>query len=104
MSKKVTEKWVKNKCVSVLKKIGAYYFYPVASGYMRSGVPDIVACWNGMFIGIECKANKNTPTTLQLKNLAEIATAGGLSLTINENNVDYLEMYITGKQNFNEKR
>ena len=53
-------------------------------------MPDIVACFHGRFIGIECKAGSNKPTALQLKNLADIETAGGVSLVINEDNVDLL--------------
>ena len=33
MSTKVTEKWVKNQVTKQLKELGAYYFFPVASGY-----------------------------------------------------------------------
>ena len=65
--KKVKEKWVKQQVVKMLKDRGAYYFYPVASGYMSSGVPDIVACYKGAFIGIECKAGDNKPSLLQEK-------------------------------------
>ena len=50
---------VKKKVVAILNDHGAYYFYPVTGGYGRSGVPDIVACHGGRFIGIECKANGN---------------------------------------------
>ena len=63
---------VKKKAVQVLKELSAYYFYPVTGGYGRSGVPDIVVCYKGLFIGIECKAGKNKPTPLQEKNLDEI--------------------------------
>ena len=48
------EKKVKNKVVALLKQYGAYYFYPVTGGYGMSGVPDIVACYNGFFIGKMC--------------------------------------------------
>ena len=81
------EKKVKNKVVEVLKQAGAYYFYPVTGGYGGSGVPDIVACYKGRFIGIECKAGSNKPTKLQEKNLNDIRTAGGWTLVINENNI-----------------
>ena len=54
------EKKVKNAVVKRLKEMtGVYYFYPVTSGYGRSGVPDIVGCYKGKFFGIECKAGKN---------------------------------------------
>jgi Holliday junction resolvase len=56
---------------------------PVTGGYGRSGVPDIVACLNGKFVGIECKAGDNQPTALQVKNLKAIRSAGGLSFCVN---------------------
>lgn len=48
---------------------------------------DIVACFMGVFIGIECKAGKNKPTDLQKKNLDAISKAGDISLVINEDNL-----------------
>ena len=86
--KKVTEKWVKRQVVSRLRELGAYYFFPVATGYMSSGVPDIVACYKSKFIGIECKANGNKPTPLQTKNLNEIKLCLGIALVIDETNID----------------
>ena len=78
---------------------------PTTAGYGASGVPDIIACWRGKFVGIECKANGNKPTGLQQKHLRDISISGGISLVIDETNIDMLEFYITGKQkfNFNEK-
>lgn len=78
---------VKKVVVEQLKGLGAYYFYPVTGGYGRSGVPDIVGCLGGKFFGIECKAGKNKPTTLQKKNLKDIYNAGGVALVVNENNM-----------------
>jgi Holliday junction resolvase len=82
------EKKVKNEVTKILKSVNAYYFYPVTGGFGSSGVPDIVACFNGRFIGIECKAGKNEPTALQIKNLKAIEFNGGISLVVNENNID----------------
>jgi len=82
--KKVTEKWVKAQVVKMLKEVGAYYFYPVASGYMTIGVPDIVACVKGRFVGIECKVGSNQATLLQQKNLLDIVNNGGISVLVNE--------------------
>ena len=71
---------VKKKVVAVLKQHKAYYFYPVTGGYGRSGVPDVIACHNGRFIGIECKVN-----------LEQIERAGGVSLVVNEDNISIVE-------------
>lgn len=84
------EKKVKNKVVRLLKNYGAYYFFPASYGMGRSGVPDIVCCLRGCFIGIECKAGKNKPTPLQEKELADIIKAGGVSCVINEDNMTEL--------------
>jgi hypothetical protein len=81
---KTPEGKVKAAVVQQLRALGVYYFSPVTGGFGRSGVPDIVACYNGMFVGIECKAGKNQPTQLQLANLQSIAANGGLALTVNE--------------------
>lgn len=78
---------VKSRVVAELKRLRAYYFYPVTGGYGASGVPDIVGCYNGRFFGIECKAGTNTPTALQNANLERITETGGIALVVNENNV-----------------
>ena len=85
---------VKKKVVRILKEAGAYYFYPVTGGFGRSGVPDVVACYKGRFIGIECKAGKIKPTPLQQKNLDDITKGGGLAYVINEDNVNLVEVVI----------
>lgn len=85
---KTPEAKVKAQVVAQLRELGAYYFYPVTSGYGSSGVPDIVGCFNGHFFAIECKAGRNKPTDLQLKNIREIQNCGGLAAVINEENVD----------------
>lgn len=85
------EKKVKQAVVAILKAFKAYYFYPVSGGYGMSGVPDIVVCYMGRFIGIECKAGSNKPTALQEVNLNNIREQGGIALVINEENVKLVE-------------
>jgi len=92
------ESKVKAKVVAQLNALGAYYFYPVTGGWGNSGVPDIVACYKGRFIGIECKAGKNKPTKLQQKNLDDIAAAGGVALIVNELNIDDVSRVLTYEQ------
>lgn len=79
---------VKAKVVRILKDAGAYYFYPVTGGFGRSGIPDIVVCYRGKFLGIECKAGRNKPTALQLKEMIAINDAGGATLVVNEDNIN----------------
>jgi Holliday junction resolvase len=83
---KTPEKIVKDKVTSILRTEGAYYFFPATHGYGRSGVPDIVACVNGYFLAIECKAGKNKPTALQVREIESIRLAGGVAIVANEEN------------------
>lgn len=81
---------VKKKVKMVLDNLGAYHFSPMTGGYGNSGVPDIVACYEGYFLGIECKANGGKPTLLQKHNLERIASTGGYSVIVDESNVNQL--------------
>lgn len=82
------EKKVKDAVTKILKQRGAYYFFPVTGGFGRSGIPDIIACYKGNFVAIECKAGKNKPTELQLLEMKKIGDAQGVAIWVNENNVD----------------
>lgn len=68
---------IKAQVAKMLKKIGAYYFFPATGGYGRSGVPDIVGCYEGRFFAIECKAAGKKPTALQAREMRLIQDAGG---------------------------
>ena len=84
------ESKVKKKVKKILDDLGAYHFSPMAPGYGRSGVPDIIACYKGKFIGIECKSGDNKPTLLQLRNIDDIKRNQGLAIVINEDNIESL--------------
>jgi len=81
------EKKVKNKVVEILKAHGVYYFFPATYGMGRSGVPDIICCYRGRFIAIECKAGAGKTTALQDRELDLIKKAGGLQMVVNEKNL-----------------
>jgi Holliday junction resolvase len=83
---------IKKKVTALLKARDLYFFFPATHGYGSSGVPDIVACCKGRFVGIEVKANakKNPPTALQRDNLARIEANGGVAVVVDEHGLDYL--------------
>ena len=88
------ESKVKSSVTTILKRLGIYYFYPVTGGYGSSGVPDIVCCYDGVFVAIECKAGHNKPTPLQDAQMQKIRQAGGYTIVINEENVSILENWL----------
>lgn len=85
---------VKKKVKAILDEMDVYYFMPGTHGYGSSGVPDIIGCYKGTFIGIECKAANGRTTALQVKNLNHIGRCGGVALVINEENVSDLKELI----------
>ena len=90
---------VKRKVTDILKQYDAYYFFPASNGFGRAGIPDIIACYRGQFIAIECKAGKNTTTALQRRELLAIQDAGGYSLVINESNIEQVTAVLNQLEN-----
>lgn len=87
------ESKVKARCVDIIKKYGAWYFFPAQNGYGRAGIPDIVVCFKGKFLGVECKAGFNKPTALQEREMAAIERSGGSAFVVREDTTDLLEQW-----------
>ena len=79
---------VKAKIKAILKAHNVYYAMPIGTGYGNSGVPDFLCCVNGKFLAIEAKAGKGKVTALQHKTLRAIHDAGGITLVLNEENLN----------------
>ena len=94
---KTPEGEIKDQVRKVLDEMGAYYFFPAANGYGRTGIPDIIACVGGHFVGIECKAGSKQPTALQQRELDNIEKAGGTGLLVNADNIDNLKNILETK-------
>lgn len=90
------ENKVKNACKKELKKRKIWYYMPVQNGMGVVGIPDIIGCWNGWFVGIETKApgKMKNVTPNQKMRLNEIEAAGGLALVID--NVEVLIQILDG--------
>lgn len=87
---------VKEKVKKILKERGIYYFMPRGTTFGRSGIPDVIACVAGCFVGVETKAGSNKPSALQDLEMLNIRRSGGYTLVINEKNIEDLEHLIDG--------
>ena len=77
------EKNFENKVKKFLKDSGAWVLkYWGGAAYTKSGVPDLLVCLNGCFIGIELKSPRGQPSDLQLYNLKEIDKSGGCAVLL----------------------
>lgn len=57
----------------------AYVYKPQGGMFGSTGAPDCMLCWNGIFVGIEIKAENGRATDLQVKHLKGILEAGGIA-------------------------
>ena len=88
---KTPEGEIKDQVRKILDEMNAYYFFPATNGYGRTGIPDVIACIGGHFVGIECKAGSKQPTALQQRELDNIEKAEGTGLVVNADNIKYLK-------------
>lgn len=82
------EKQFENKVKAYLKEQGCWfvkYWSGTAQNgrkFTKDGVPDLLVCCNGFFLGIELKAENGKPSELQLWNLDQIRKAGGIGIVL----------------------
>ena len=77
------EKNFENKVKKFLKDNGAWLLkYWGGAAYTKSGIPDLLVCLNGWFLGIEIKASNGKPSDLQLYHLRGIKKAGGIAVLL----------------------
>ena len=76
---KTPESYEKAEIKKYLDSIDAWYFCPYMAGFGKSGVPDIIACIDGIFVGVEVKREGKEPTPIQTQRMQEIEAAGGFA-------------------------
>lgn len=74
------EQDIQRKIIKYLESAGAYVVKVVASN--KSGTPDILACYRGIFLAIEVKRpeTKTNVSELQEYNIKKIKEAGGIAI------------------------
>lgn len=76
------EKIFEIKVKRYLDSVGAWYVKFFANRYTESGIPDILACIDGHFVGVEVKAMDGKPSGLQLSKVGQIRKAGGFAFVL----------------------
>lgn len=81
------EKNFENKVKKFLDEKNCWFLkYWGGAAYTKSGIPDLLVCCNGFFLGVEIKAPKGKPSPLQIHNLKQIHEAGGLAILLYPDN------------------
>lgn len=78
------ESKLQNDIQKRLKSKGAWVLKTHGGPFQRKGIPDLLVCYNGVFIGMEVKLpNKlNTLTELQRNQLRSIKESGGIACVV----------------------
>lgn len=86
------EKQFENKIKKFLETLPKeWHFKHWAGQYSKAGIPDIIGCINGRFVGIEVKASNGKPSMLQIRNIKQINEAGGYARIIYPEQFDELK-------------
>ena len=65
-------------------------------GFQKSGIPDILACVNGVMLAVEVKASNGTPSELQKLNISRINQANGVALFLYPEGFDDFKKIVEG--------
>lgn len=87
------EKQFENKIRGFLETLPKQWHLKYWGGgrFATAGIPDIIGCINGRFIGIEVKATKGKPSPLQIRNVDLINKAGGYATIVYPNQFEELQ-------------
>lgn len=70
------------KVLKLIRDRGGYAENIWGGGFQSAGIPDVLACYKGKFIGLELKVGKNKPSAIQLAKVKMINDAGGIALVV----------------------
>lgn len=89
-----SEKNFENKVKGFLKEQGCWHLKTWSNGVQRSGVPDLLICCNGNFLGVELKAPNGKPSELQLWNLRKIEESGGYGILLYPRDYELFKRFV----------
>lgn len=72
------ERSLQDKIIKYINSKDIYCFKTITNN--RRGIPDIIVCYNGIFISIEVKSDNGKLSMLQMLELQKIKKAGGFYL------------------------
>ena len=72
------ESAIQRRIIEHLRDGGVWAFVVHGTPYQHRGLPDIVACWEGRFCGLEVKEEGASLTPMQTLTLRRIRDAGGI--------------------------
>ena len=78
-----------------IRKQGGFVVKYHGDAFSTSGVPDLLACVDGRFVGVEVKADDGTPSELQIWTVRQIRKAGGIAVVLYPSAFDEFKNWAT---------
>lgn len=89
------EKNFEEKVKKYLKENRCWFLkYWGGGGFTKSGIPDLLVCCKGWFMGVEIKAPNGKPSDLQIYNLRKIDSAGGRAILLYPKDYDLFKRLV----------
>ncbi|NFL43189.1 VRR-NUC domain-containing protein [Clostridium botulinum] len=76
-----------------------WFFKHWAGPYSVAGIPDIICCIKGRFVGLEIKAEGGHPSALQLRTVDLINASGGVAIIVYPKDLEELQDLLIGLAN-----
>ena len=95
------EKSFENRVKAFLKSEGCYFVKQFGNAFTKKGVPDLLVCCNGKFLGLEIKAENGKPSELQKYNIQAIEEAGGIGMIVYPKDFELLKTIVKNFKNVN---
>lgn len=88
------EKQFEEKVKNFLESENCWFVKFFANAYTKKGIPDILCCCNGYFVGIEVKAADGVASDLQIYNCNKIRDSGGFAWIVYPSGFEELKQRI----------
>lgn len=97
------EKTFENKIKKYIEGQGGWFVKFFANRMTKEGIPDILACIGGYFVGIEVKAQNGKPSELQIYHCNKIRKAGGFAFVVYPSGFEQFKQFVSDlkKDTFN---
>ncbi|AFM40305.1 VRR-NUC domain-containing protein [Desulfosporosinus acidiphilus SJ4] len=94
----MTEAEFQKQVQEFLRRQGVWYVKYWGGGrFTKAGVPDLLCCVNGWFVGIELKTETGRVSKLQEYNLTKIQESGGQAFVLRPSGFKAFKEFIEGK-------
>lgn len=89
-----SEKQFETEVKEFLNQRGCWYLKTWSNGIQRKGIPDLLICCNGLFLGVELKAMNGKPSDLQKREIKRIRKSNGIGIVLYPDCFEQFKAYI----------